>query len=430
MATLVLLNVTPFHIHCSKLKKPPDEWPHRLSANLRRLVTNDQQQHEWWGSDIYTKPVTSVGSGDHVPGRPVGICVRHIDAPFCGFRVCHDPALVEVETWDTDTKGKVQRAGVLVKRLESFQGRCNLNTESSFDMALRQPLFRDSKETLFFLQILMRLAAAIKSGITRVYSAMNAKLVGLLQAHGQSSQQPGPSLEYQSPLHERNNEKTRSTNRKAAPAGVGTRDIFFASEDPCLNPSLTFGEWLHRACCGTVGVLSISKKGVYSDGRHFDFSIFRHAAKHDLLSELMACQPLARLQGFVSGAEFTRSTPGSTGFKRHAVWVAPLPLNNFESSWDVWEQGGLHLITGASSTGHTRLKLDPAFDYDGFAVALVLPYVGNWEAMYESWCHAERKGPPYPEALEILFGGEALSNVCYLYSVLCLQDCVTWWGRL
>ena len=370
-------------------------------------MTNDRE----WSSDIYTKPVSSVGIDGHVSGRPVGICVRHIDdPPSFALDVCHEPASAEVETWGKNKKGNVRYAGVLVKRLESFQGQWNLNTES-FDLALGQPLFRDPQETVFFLQILMRLAEAIKSGIGRMYPAMNAKLVGLLQAHGQSSQQPG-----------------RSTNRKAAPAGVGSRDFFFASGDPCLNPSLTFGEWLHCACCGEVGVLSVSHRGVYNFGQ--DFSIFRHAAKHDLLSELMMCQPLARLQGVVSGEEFTRSTAGSKGFKRHAAWVVPLPLAKFESNWDVWEQGGLHLITGSSSTGHTRLKLDPKCEFEGEAVALVLPYVGHWEAMYESWCHSERNGPPYPEALEILFGGEALSNVCYLNSVLCLQDCVIWWGRL
>ena len=101
---------------------------------------------------------------------------------------------------------------------------------------------------------------------------------------------------------------------------------------------------------------------------------------------------------------FYRASCGVAGYTRHALWIIPSPITTKEeSSAVIWAKGSLHLIVSTSSTGYTRFQLDPPAPFAGEATALVLCYVGEWEAIYESWNHSQRKGGPWPVALEALF---------------------------
>ena len=59
--------------------------------------------------------------------------------------------------------------------------------------------------------------------------------------------------------------------------------------------------------------------------------------------------------------EFLWKVEGAEGYKRHAIWLAPLPLPDGTkmTPWQIWRQGRVHVLLGASSTGHTRLRIQP-----------------------------------------------------------------------
>ena len=80
------------------------------------------------------------------------------------------------------------------------------------------------------------------------------------------------------------------------------------------------------------------------------------------------------------------------------------------TAWQIWQLGSVHVVMGASSTGHTRLQIQPPPDVSGDVVGLILNYVGHQEAVFESWNTAGRVGGPYPAAVEMLFGGMSASE--------------------
>ncbi len=130
-----------------------------------------------------------------------------------------------------------------------------------------------------------------------------------------------------------------------------------------------------------------------------------HAAKQLMMHAILNCEPECRLNGCTRGSHFFRTEPGAQGYKLHAIWIIERPATGRypQNLKALWGQGSLHLIVSATRSGFTRLRLDPAPNFEKEAAALVLCYVGDWEAMYESWNASERKGGPWPVALEALF---------------------------
>ena len=76
----------------------------------------------------------------------------------------------------------------------------------------------------------------------------------------------------------------------------------------------------------------------------------------------------------VADEEFLHRAPGLAGHKRHAIWITPLPLPDVRrwSAARIWKLGRMHMIVGASSIGHTRLRVAPAPAVRGDVVGLVL----------------------------------------------------------
>ena len=165
---------------------------------------------------------------------------------------------------------------------------------------------------------------------------------------------------------------------------------------------MTFGRWLHEACAEDCGVVNIGLHEQYDFPTAF--TVLRHAAKHTLISTLMSCDPLCRTKGYTSGDFFYRPEGGAAGYKRHAIRIVPTPIypSNIDET-TLWAKGALHLILSTSSSGFTRLRLDPPPCFEGEAGAIVLSYVGDWEAVYESWNESERSEGPWPVALRALF---------------------------
>ena len=109
---------------------------------------------------------------------------------------------------------------------------------------------------------------------------------------------------------------------------------------------------------------------------------------------------------------FLYKVPRAAGYKRRAIWLGPLPLPDLMglTPWQIWQLGIVHVIIGASSIGHTRLRIEPPMSVSGDVVGLVLSYVGHQEAVYETWAAAERSNGPYPAAVNLLFCGSPLSE--------------------
>ena len=78
-----------------------------------------------------------------------------------------------------------------------------------------------------------------------------------------------------------------------------------------------------------------------------------------------------------------RSTPGSTGYKRHAAWYITLAdISSGDSPEEIWRQGQLHVVLSASAVGHTRLSLSPAIQKPAGTIGVLIigPYIGDHEA--------------------------------------------------
>ena len=157
------------------------------------------------------------------------------------------------------------------------------------------------------------------------------------------------------------------------------------------------------------GVVTIRADVNYEFPR--DFAAFRHAYKQVLLHSLMSGRIVLPVNGVVE-KEFLFKAPGVAGFKRHAIWLAPLPLPSLinMTPWQIWHLGAMHVIIGASSIGHTRVRIEPPARSSGDVVGFVLSYVGHQEAVYETWAAAERSGGPYPAAVNLLFCGNPISE--------------------
>ena len=177
-----------------------------------------------------------------------------------------------------------------------------------------------------------------------------------------------------------------STTRQVHQAGICRPEYLLQSTDVCTRCDCSFGRWLYEACSPDCGVTPVARFEEYAFPAAF--SILRHAAKQSLMHAILTCEPLCRLKGYTTEQFFFRAGCGAGGYKRHALWIIASPLlvaSAGEDSPTIWAKGSLHLIVSASSTGFTRLRLDPPPPFAGEATALVLCYVGDWEAIYESW---------------------------------------------
>ena len=221
MGTLLLLNVRPFYVHCQRHR--PEEWPELVAEALRACCTGQGE----WAADLSTKPDSSASSDARVGGRPVPICLRHVDSTT--LQVCENPALANVVTWGPNQSGEHLYAGIVVKRLVSFGGDWG-KAPQNLDVALDQPVFANPDETLVFVNILLRLGQGICKGLGRRYPAFLAKVMGLVRKWSRSSiPQPmaDAGTEGSSPL--------KSTHPDAAPSGVGAREYFFLLQRGSLH---------------------------------------------------------------------------------------------------------------------------------------------------------------------------------------------------
>ena len=116
---------------------------------------------------------------------------------------------------------------------------------------------------------------------------------------------------------------------------------------------------LNTPCASQAGIVIIREDINYELPR--DFSVFRHTYKHLCMHKLISSRAEFQVNGVADG-EFLYKIPGPDDYKRHAIWLVPLPLPPDVHKWsasDIWCLGKVHVITGASSVGHACSHIQP-----------------------------------------------------------------------
>ena len=339
-----------------------------------------------WGCVVYTKS----GAADALKktGGPLPIILQHVVVD--SSRVTEAPNASEVMVWGSDQKGRFIRCAVCIPRFPDFAGQMG-DTDIELDSNTISAVLPVLASRRRFLSTLVLLLGRIRGGLDRKFGAANNLVTHLLSccdAHTVASSSSGAGA--------------------ADLCGIHSLASFKASGCPCLQRQ-TFAEWLHTPCVPGAGVVTIKRDVNYEFPE--DFAAFRHAYKHILLHSLLSSRIHVRVNGIASEGHLYKM-PGAAGYKRHAIWVAPLPLPKVDgmTPWQIWKLGAVHVIMGASSVGHTRLHIQPPTKVSGDVVGLILNYVGHQEAVYESWSAAQRFGGPYPVAVDIVFGGRSVSE--------------------
>ena len=375
-----MMGVNPYAVHLENMR-PSDAWISNLPTEIQTALFKDAREPPEWLPEEWSGrlPTRSHAPDQGRFGGCLWVTLRHVSG------AAYQDA--EVLRWSSNQSDSgYLRAGLFVRKMTSLDGPWG-NEGDYADVALMDGEVLSEEDATSFWEAVLKLVREM--GISsRQRKIIELRAEALLRK-----------------LKGADDEMVCSTQRQACEAGWLNCRYLLRSDDHCRNYQSSFGEWLHSACAQDCGVINISTTQEYTLPEVF--TLLRHSFHATIMAALRSCKPICRLKGMTDEHFFWRACPGKDGYKRHILWVVPTPVAATHGDpLQLWQQGSLHLILGSSCSGFTRMRLDPAPAFAGEAAGLVLDYGGKWEAIYESWCSAERDikaGGDPPLALEAFF---------------------------